>query len=602
MTNILEALAQNIIVDKDKCIFCGKCVEVCIVDNLRMKLAPCRKACPLGLNCQGYAQLIARGEEAKALEVIGEDLPFPGILGRVCHHPCETECHRNKVDGSGVSLRVLKRYLADNYELDIKQALPEKERPEKVAVIGGGPAGIMAVYMLRKKGYQVTIYEASSRLGGMLTSCIPEFRLPREVVLKETGILAEMGVQVLYNTRVGQDVSLDEILEQYQAVILATGIPASKKLGLPGEEAVNVYAALDYLKKAKDNAENSTNGGRVLVIGGGNTAIDVAQTAYRLGAKEVRVVCLEDRQSMPAYPWEVADALEEGIIIENGWGPVNFVVEDGHVKAVEFQRCYAVFDKDGQFNPKFSPGEKQVFDADLVVVAVGQAMDTALDLGDIAVKNGFVLTDPVTKQTSVDKVFAAGDVIAGPKSVADAMAMGREAALSVDRYLNDLPLAFDRNRLASCDLDFEVDFSKAQPIPRLQPPKLSGAARASFKELEQGITKEQAFMEAKRCLSCGEPYGKFRTCWSCLPCEVECPQEALYVKIPYLMRYLRGVFHPYGSSGRSLCIRCHRRFLYLPGIAMERLAPNFRQLRFIHGRGYAGDEYRRFPGLGTDCQ
>jgi len=332
MSNILEVLAQNIIIDKEKCIFCGKCVNVCIIDNLRMKLAPCRQACPLGLNCQGYAQLIARGEEAKALEVIGEELPFPGILGRICHHPCETECSRNEVDGSGVSLRVLKRYLADTQELVIEDLLPEKELAEKVAVIGGGPAGLMSAYTLRKKGYQVTLYEAGSKLGGMLVSCIPEFRLPQKVVQDETAILERMGVEILYNTRVGKEVSLDKILEQYQAVILATGTQVSKKLGLSGENAQNTYEALDYLRRAKENGENSTAGKQVLVIGGGNTAIDVAQTAYRLGAKEVRVVCLEDRQSMPAYQWEVADALEEGIIIENGWGPARFAVEDGLAK------------------------------------------------------------------------------------------------------------------------------------------------------------------------------------------------------------------------------------------------------------------------------
>ena len=536
MSNILEVLAQNIIIDKEKCIFCGKCVDVCIIDNLRMKLAPCRQACPLGVNCQGYAQLVARGEEAKALEVIGEDLPFPGILGRICHHPCERECSRNQVDGSGVSLRVLKRYLADTQELVIEDLLPEKELAAKVAVIGGGPAGMMAAYTLRKKGYQVTIYEAGNKLGGMLVSCIPEFRLPQLVVQKETSILEKMGVEVLYNTRVGKDVSLDQILDQYQAVILATGTPVSKKLGLPGEDASNVYEALDYLRKAKANEGIPADGKKVLVIGGGNTAIDVAQTAYRLGAKEVRVVCLEDRQSMPAYQWEVADALEEGIIIENGWGPSRFVVENGQINSVEFQRCYAVFDEDGKFDPQFSPGEKQVFSADLVVVAIGQEMDSGLQLGSIEVKDGFVLADAVTKQTSTAKVFAAGDVTVGAKSVVDAMAQGREAAISVDRYLNDIPVEYDRDPLVSCDVDFEVDLSRAEAIPRVSAARLAGEERASFLELEKGITKEQALMEAKRCLSCGEPHGKFRTCWSCLPCEVECPEEALYVKIPYIMR------------------------------------------------------------------
>jgi len=536
MSNILEVLTQNIIVDKDKCVFCGKCVDVCIIDNLRLKLAPCRKACPLGLNCQGYAQLITRGEEEKALEIISEKLPFPGILGRICHHPCETECNRNDVDGSGVALRILKRYLADNYELVLKDIEPQKELEEKVAVIGGGPAGMMAAYTLRIKGYQVTIYEAASKLGGMLTSCIPEFRLPEEIVQRETALLNKIGVQFIYNTKVGKDISLAELTDNYQAVIIATGTQAAKKLGLEGENSQNIYNALDYLKQARKYKEDFNTGRKVLVIGGGNTAINVAQTAYRLGAEEVRVVCLENSQNMPAYKWEVADALEEGIIIEYGWGPKQFIIDDGQVKGVEFRRCCSVFDKDGRFAPQFSEGESQVFLADTVVVAVGQEMDPELNLGSIEVKNGFVVTDAVTKQTSLTNVFAAGDITVGPKSVADAMAQGREAAVSVERYLQNIPLEFDRDPLASCDLDFDVDLSKAEAIPRVSAAKPVGKERAGFEELEKGITKEQALMEARRCLSCGEPYGKFRTCWSCLPCEVECPQEALYVKIPYLMR------------------------------------------------------------------
>jgi len=536
MSNILEVLAQNIKVDKDKCVFCGKCVDVCIIDNLRMKLAPCRKACPLGLNCQGYAKLIARGEEEQALEIIGEQLPFPGILGRICHHPCETECNRNEVDGSGVALRVLKRYLADNNELVLKDIEPQKELDEKVAVIGGGPAGIMAAYTLRTKGYQVTVYEAASKLGGMLSSCIPEFRLPEAVVQRETSLLSKMGVQIIYNTKVGKDISADEITEKYHAVIVATGTQAAKKLGLAEEDSKNIFNALDYLKQAKQNKRDFNIGKKVLVIGGGNTALNVAQSAYRFGAEEVRMVCLENCQNMPAYKWEVADALEEGIIIEYGWGPKNFVVEEGQVKGVEFKRCCSVFDSEGKFAPLFSEGESQVFAADAVIIAVGQEMESDFNFGSVEIEKGFVVTDSVTKQTSITKVFAAGDVTVGPKSVADAMAQGREAAISVERYLQKIPLEFDRDPLASCDLEFDVDLSQAEAIPRVIACKMEGKERASFAELEKGITKEQALTEAKRCLSCGEPYGKFRTCWSCLPCEVECPQEALYVKIPYLMR------------------------------------------------------------------
>ncbi|MBZ4653964.1 MAG: 4Fe-4S ferredoxin, iron-sulfur binding [Peptococcaceae bacterium] len=535
MSNILECLSQNVIIDKEKCVFCGKCVEACILDNLRLKLAPCRKACPLGLNCQGYAQLIVRGDEEKALSVIGENLPFPGILGRICHHPCETACNRNEVDGQPVALRVLKRYLADNYTFTHQE--PEQAKDYKVAIIGGGPAGMMAAYTLRQKGYKTFIYEAGKQLGGMLTNCIPEYRLPKVVAHKEIKVLEQMGVQIFYNTVVGKDVSLTQLTEEYDAVIIATGAPADKKLGLAGEDAVNVYSALEFLKRVRENHANVQPDRRVLIIGGGNTAVDAAQTAYRLGAEEVRIVCLENREAMPAFSWEVAEALKEGIVIENGWGPEHFVIEDGRVTGVEFKRCLSVFDKNGKFSPLFSEGEKQSFPADTVIIAIGQNTDLAILEGtDIKCNGSYIERDPVTMQTNVEKVFVAGDITLGNKSVVDAMAQGREAAESVDRYLRKLPLAYGRDALASCDIDFSVDFSAANLIPRVQPSQLEGEKRRSFAETEEVINQEQALLEAKRCLSCGEPWGKFRTCWSCLPCEVECPEKALRIEIPYLMR------------------------------------------------------------------
>jgi len=289
MSNILEVLSQNIEVDKDKCVFCARCVDACTMDNLRMKLAPCQKACPLGLNCQGYVQLIVRGNEGKALEFIGKKLPFPGILGRICHHPCESECSRNKVDGEGVALRVLKRYLSDNLELVLEDIEPEKELDEKVAIIGGGPAGIMAAFTLRTKGYQVTVYEAQNKLGGMLSGCIPEFRLPEEIVQKELSLLHNMGIEILYNTKVGKDIPFTDILNQYDAVIIAIGTQGAKKIGLTGEKSENVYDALSFLRQVRNKQEIKV-GKKALVIGGGNTAIDAAQTANRLGCEEIRDV------------------------------------------------------------------------------------------------------------------------------------------------------------------------------------------------------------------------------------------------------------------------------------------------------------------------
>ncbi|KUO50349.1 MAG: hypothetical protein APF76_11615 [Desulfitibacter sp. BRH_c19] len=538
MSNIIEGLSQNVMVDKEKCIYCGTCAEVCIMDNIRLKLAPCSKACPLGLNCQGYAQLIVRGEEKKALEVIYEKLPFPGILGRVCHHPCESECTRNDIDNHGLALRGLKRYLADTKqdEVSINCKLNE-EKTEKVAIIGGGPAGMMAAYELRKKGYQTHIYEAGKRLGGMMTSCIPEFKLPGNVVQWEAKILDEIGVKVFYNTTVGQDVTFEGIMEDYDAVIIAVGMQLDKKLGMDGEQAENVYNALDFLSQAKASQKDLTVGKRTLIIGGGNTAINAAQTAYRLGAEEIRIVSLEDRKSMPAYKWEISDVMEDGIIIENGWGPSKFYIEDNKVTGIEFKRCLEVLDKEGRFDPQFCEGETTMFSADTVIIAIGNESDLQLVSDSIVEVNGTCISiDPITKQTNLEKVFAAGDVTPGLKTIVDAMAQGREAAESVYRYFEEIPLDYARDRLSGCEVDFKVDTSEAKAIPPVRIGKLEGDERRSFKETELCMSKEQADLEAKRCISCGEAHGKFRTCWSCLPCEVECPQEAIHVKIPYLMR------------------------------------------------------------------
>ncbi|MDA8219009.1 MAG: FAD-dependent oxidoreductase [Dehalococcoidales bacterium] len=533
-TNYLQGLSDNIVVDPRKCIFCAKCVDTCILDNLRLQLAPCRQECPLHTNCQGYVQLIARGEDEKAMAVLAEALPFPGIVGRVCSHPCESACNRRDVDGEAVSIRDLKRYLADNVGLPAVEVAPD--RPEKVAVVGAGPAGAMASYLLRKDGFQVDLYDANERPGGMLATGVPEFRLPVEVLDKEMDILSQLGVRLHLGQAVGPDLPLASLVEGHDAVLLATGAQKSKKLGVEGEELAGVHGGLEFLRQARTKAKPAL-GRKVVVIGGGNTAVDAAQTAYRLGADAVTLVCLEARGEMPAFAWEVADACEEGIAIQNSWGPVRLLGTGGKVNGVELRRCVRVFDSAGRFAPAYDDADRKQIRADTVVVAIGQDADLSLLSGLVGQVGNRLAVDALTLQAEGQaKVFAAGDAVTGPKTVVEALAAGQQAAESIKRYLAGDDLRYGRSYLGPYETDFAVDTSKAVQRPRVAVRKAEGAARRSFAELQQGMSAEEARAEAERCLSCGEVYGKHRTCWFCLPCEIECPEDALWVDIPYLLR------------------------------------------------------------------
>ena len=535
--NLLESLSDNIAVDADKCVACGLCVEVCILDNLRLQAAPCSRACPLGVNPRGYARLIARGQDEEALKLLRQVLPFPAILGRVCSQPCEARCFRATSDeAEPVALRALKRYLADRIaEQEMPVPALEPNTGKRVAVIGSGPAGMMAAYDLRLRGHAVVVFEAEAQPGGLLRWAIPEFRLPLAVLEAELGLLRRMGVEFQCGIRVGKDLSLAQIQGEFDAAVAATGCSDFHRLDIEGENLAGVTHALPFLRSVRAGQPFQV-GERVVVIGGGNAAIDAAQTALRLGARQVFVVCLESSAELPAFPWAVQTALLEKICFEHCWGSVRFLGQSGAVRAVEAQRCLRVYDESGAFAPRFDPSDRRTFPADTVIVAVGQRRDLCALEGAGLSRDGEAWADPLTLETANERIFLAGDLVSGSSTVVEAMASGRQAAESVNRFLRGEPLAYGRGCAGPILTDFPILIRADLPKKRAALPLRPCPSRGSFVEIEQAYDQQTARQEASRCNACGQPVGFYRTCWFCLPCEVECPYEALRVEIPYLLR------------------------------------------------------------------
>ena len=529
--NFLTSLSDNIRIDRDKCTACGRCVEVCILDNLRLQLSPCRQASPLGMNCQGYIRQIARGKSEDGVEKIREAAPFGGILSRVCSRPCEAKCNRTKVDGHPVAIRDLKRYLTDTAPAMKPPVV--MEIPKKVAVVGAGPAGLAAAYDLRASGFKVSLYDKESAPGGLLRWAVPEFRLPEEVLDRDLAILPAMGVEFHGNRTLGKDLRLEDLEKKYEAVILAVGCYGRTRLNIPGEDAADVFPALEFMKRVREKQPPQI-GERVVVVGGGNAAVDAAQTALRLGAKKVHLVSLEKREEMPAFAWSAAEAEEEGVMIQNGWGPKEFRVQGGKVKGVAFKKCAAVGDAEGCFCPSYDEKTTMDLPADTVILAIGQKLDNSLLAPGVEASSG-VEFDPVTFQTKKAKILVAGDLSRGPKSIVEAMGQGKEAALSVKRLLTGEDLYYERENGKPYERQFEPDWNRAKKQARVPVPQIPLSKRKGFQEVAKAYSKEEALAEAERCLNCGIPFG-LRTCWFCLPCEIECPEEALYVEIPYLLR------------------------------------------------------------------
>lgn len=564
-------------VDKDKCVACGECAEVCPVNALKLgqKLctktpietpvredfpsntewgpdrwnpdfrinrenvvetgtSPCKTECPAHISVQGYIKLASQGRYTEALELIKHENPFPAVCGRICPRKCESACTRGDIDDA-VAIDEIKKFIA---EQDLNQAtryIPKKrhEYGKQIAVVGAGPSGLSCAFYLAIDGYKVTVFEKQPLLGGMLTFGIPSYRLEKEVINAEIDILKELGVEFKTGVEVGKDLSLKDLRNQgFEAFYLAIGAQAGRKLGIEGDEAAGVVTGVDFLRDVS-LSNNVKLEGETIVIGGGNVAIDVARTATRVGSSKVDMFCLESRNEMPALEEEIDEALAEDILINNSWGPKRILQENGRVVGVEFKKCLSVFDKEGRFSPVFDENEVKVVKANNVLISVGQAMDWGklLDNSKIELNpNKTIKADAFTLQTAEPDVFAGGDAMTGPRFAIDAIAMGKEAAISIHRYVQPgQSLVFGRDRKAYHALDKEnLTLEGYDRQPRERALHVDGKkSKETFKDLRTTFTLEQVKKETERCLGCGATTTDEYMCLGCGACTTRCKFDAI---------------------------------------------------------------------------
>jgi heterodisulfide reductase subunit A len=540
-------------VSVEKCTGCSDCEEVCPINIpsayesglttchaigrsfaqavpgafsiLRAGMPPCQAACPAGVNVVGYMTLTGLGKFDEAIALVRERMPFAAICGRICFHPCEDVCKRGQLD-KPVAICYTKRFLGD-YELEggVFTHPPLKEpREEEVGVVGAGPAGLSAAYYLALEGYQVTIFEKLPVPGGMLAVGIPDYRLPRDILAAEIQNLLEMGITIKTGITFGKDITFKSLEDEgFKAIFIAMGLHLGRSLNVEGEDLDGVMQGVDLLRKVSLK-EEFPFGEKVVVIGGGNVAVDVARTVLRFGAKEVGLVCLEVRDEMPAWEREIEEALEEGIVIHNSWGPKRFIGVNGKVNGVEFKRCTAVFDESGRFNPQYDENEVMDLACDTVLVSIGQAPDMELlsSLGLEVGPEGRIVTDEETLATTRPGVFSGGDCTLGPASFVEAVAHGRQAAESIHSYLKHGGLREVKPKEGPVDKELtEEEKKRAHPIERQQMPTLAPEKRkGSFVEVELGFTEEMARAEGQRCLSCS-------LCCQCGECVRKCGPQAI---------------------------------------------------------------------------
>lgn len=583
----LSASAYRAHVKTENCVACGKCVEVCPVgaaklgqklchkndqaftypktelpdakkwpatkwnynyrDDAKLNVyetgtAPCKTACPVHLSVQGYIKMAAEGRFEEALQLIKQDNPLPMICGAICNRRCEDACTRGTID-QPLAIDEIKKYIASLDMNKDTRYVPLCEKHDggmwdenyKVAVIGGGPAGLAAAYFLRLDGYPVTVFEREKRAGGMMLNGIPSYRLEKEVVQSEIDIIEAMGVEFEYGVNVGSDVTIQDLRDQgYKAFFIAIGMQGGRMAGVPGEDAEGVQTGVDFLRNVNQDHSVKLNG-ETVVIGGGNVAIDVARTAVRAGASKVTMLCLEGANEMPAAKDEVEEAKEEGIVVNNGWGPKEVLTENGHVSAVVFKKCTQVKDADGRFNPQYDENETITIPCENLFLSIGQSVQwgdllkgTKVELN----RNGTAQADPLTLQTAEPDIFVGGDVFTGARFAIDAIAGGREGAVSINRFVhpgNRLDLARNRREFIELDKD-DIKIESFDNAPRQIPGKKAGVAKDTFDDLRMTLTEEQVKIEANRCLGCGASVVDENRCIGCGLCTTKCHFDAIELR------------------------------------------------------------------------
>lgn len=573
-------------VEKADCVACGKCVESCPAGAVKLgqKLcdkegceitypriplptdmkwgehmwshnyrdvnrincydtgtAPCKTACPAHIAVQGYLQLAKEGRYEEALALIKKDNPLPAVCGHICNRRCEDACTRGTVD-EAVAIDEVKRFIAERDLNADTRYIPKRTVPslkggfeEKIAIIGAGPAGLSCAYYLALTGYKPTVFEKNDKPGGMLRYGIPSYKLEKSLLDAEIDVIRELGVEIRCGVEIGKDITIEELREQgYKGFYAAIGCQKGRKPGISGENAEGAYTAVDFLRQAGAN-ESFNILGDVVVVGGGNVAIDAARTAARCTDAKISMFCLEKREQMPASEEEIKEALDENIELNCGYGPKEILTEDGKVTGVIFKKCVSVFDENGRFSPVYDEDDTVTVYCKNVIFSVGQAIDWGNMLDNLHVElrpNGGALANKLTYQTSEPDMFVGGDVYTGPKFAIDAIAAGREGAISLHRYVHEnCTLTIGRNRRDFVALDKEnikidaYDESKRQIPPRANEKEQA----ATFRDLSSSLTEEQVKRETSRCLSCGASVVDPNKCIGCGICTTKCMFDAIHL-------------------------------------------------------------------------